>query len=205
MFLSQLLLKRKDRRAMRLLSDVYTLHKAVMSGFAAHETVSRVLFRREPESSFGDGRNDPVRLLVQSEVEPRWEAFSERAGGLLGSEIRELSPTFQRDNRLRFRLRANPVVKRDGKRRGLVRDESLEDWLRKKEERLGIRLGSFLVVDEGYVTGDKESEGRRVNIKTALFEGVLWVADPDALAVAVASGVGPAKAFGCGLLSLVRA
>ncbi|MEM0963873.1 MAG: type I-E CRISPR-associated protein Cas6/Cse3/CasE, partial [Bacteroidota bacterium] len=37
------------------------------------------------------------------------------------------------------------------------------------------------------------------------FDGELRVIDPDRLAVAVASGIGPAKAFGFGLLSLALA
>ena len=38
---------------------------------------------------------------------------------------------------------------------------------------------------------------------TATFEGVLHVRDPDRLAALLENGIGPAKAFGCGLL-LVR-
>ncbi|MCC7366301.1 MAG: type I-E CRISPR-associated protein Cas6/Cse3/CasE [Dehalococcoidia bacterium] len=43
---------------------------------------------------------------------------------------------------------------------------------------------------------------RRMTLGTALFEGVLEVTDGDRLRAAIAEGIGPGKAFGCGLLSL---
>jgi CRISPR system Cascade subunit CasE len=40
---------------------------------------------------------------------------------------------------------------------------------------------------------------------TEIFQGILQVTDPDAfLQNKVIRGIGPAKAFGCGLLSLTR-
>lgn len=197
MFLSQLSLDRIDRQAMRLLSDIYSLHKAVMSGFTAYTDGPRVLFRVEPEVQEG-----MVRLLVQSEVEPSWHLFSERCKGLVDKTMKEFPLSFSSGAAFRFRLRANPTVTRNGKRYGLVRDESLEGWLRKKEERLGVRFRSLSAIDEGYVTGQKT--GHRVNLKMARFEGYLCVTDSALLQKAFAEGIGSAKAFGCGLLSLAR-
>lgn len=48
----------------------------------------------------------------------------------------------------------------------------------------------------------KGTNGPQVVLATATFEGRLRVTDPDLLAEKLLSGVGPAKAYGCGLLTL---
>jgi CRISPR system Cascade subunit CasE len=198
MYLSQLSLDRLDRRIMRTLSDIYLLHQFVMSGFAAYDRLSRVLFRVEPEM-----KDDIVRLLVQSSQMPCWE----RSAPIIVSPPRVFSPKFREGAKFRFRLRSNPAVKRDGKRLGLVRDDALVGWLKQREKMIGIAILSVLAIDEGYVTGmrKKEKQKDHVNIKIARFEGILEVTDPECLNKALAEGIGPAKGFGCGLLSLARA
>ncbi len=201
MYLSELALDPMGHRAMRLLTDIYLLHQAVMSGFEAYNNQPRVLFRVEPEVM--DKR---IRLLVQSSVIPSWQLFSERYGELVDARTKEFSHTVRAGDTFRFRLRANPTVKRDGKRYGLVREDALEEWLRKKERRLGMRLRSLLVVDEGYGGGHtkKGESQQRLNLKMVRFEGFLSVTEPSLLLQTLSDGIGPAKAFGCGLLSLAR-
>lgn len=46
--------------------------------------------------------------------------------------------------------------------------------------------------------------GRTVTLTTAVFDGCLQVIDPDALVAALTQGIGPAKGYGCGLLTLAR-
>jgi CRISPR system Cascade subunit CasE len=202
MLLSQLTLDRTNRQSMRLVADIYRLHKAVMSGFAAYADSPRVLFRLEPEVVEG-----MLRLLVQSNVAPAWELFSERCKGLVDARMKEFSPVFRFGDTFRFRLRANPTVKRNGKRYGLVRDDSLEEWLQKKGDRLGVRFNRLMAIDEGYAAGRKEKDERKelVKLKLVRFEGLLSVTEPQDFNLALAQGIGPAKAFGCGLLSLARA
>lgn len=201
MFISQLVLDQMDRQAMRLLTDVYSLHKAVMSGFRDCANAQRVLFRVEPQV-----RDGKMRLLVQSGAEPSWGILAERCRGLVKADVKEFSPLFRAEDSFRFRLRANPTVTRDGKRFGLVREEALVHWLQRKEERLGVRFLDILATDEGYVTGRKVhgQAAPRVNIKTARFEGRLRVCEPNLFLESFTKGIGPGKAFGCGLLSLAR-
>lgn len=49
-----------------------------------------------------------------------------------------------------------------------------------------------------------ENRRRRVKIVTATYDGRLLVTDPDALRVVLTAGIGKAKAYGCGLLTLAR-
>ncbi|CAL9659274.1 type I-E CRISPR-associated protein Cas6/Cse3/CasE [Streptomyces sp. enrichment culture] len=48
----------------------------------------------------------------------------------------------------------------------------------------------------------KRPDGPRVTLSTATFEGRLRVTDPDALRTALLGGIGPAKGYGQGLLTL---
>jgi CRISPR system Cascade subunit CasE len=202
MYLSQVVLDRMARHAMRTLSDVYRLHQFVMSGFSGYEQPSRVLFRVEPEV-----RGAVVRVLVQSQVEPDWEQAGADEKGVVKIQTKEFIPQFQQGSLYQFRLRSNPVVTREGKRYGLIREDALVHWLKKKEEQIGASFLSVLAVDEGYATGARkkgEAFGY-VNIKTARFDGMLEVVGPTRFNEAFIRGIGPAKAFGCGLLSLARA
>ncbi|GAB7100777.1 hypothetical protein JCM3263A_22520 [Thermobifida fusca] len=45
-------------------------------------------------------------------------------------------------------------------------------------------------------------KGRPVSLVTVTFDGRLEVTDPDALRRALISGIGRAKAYGCGLMTL---
>ena len=194
MFLSKLTMNQMNRQAMRLLGDIYSLHKIVMSGFEAYQNQTRVLFRVEPELSDG-----LVNVLVQSRVKPSWAPT-----GFKNFQTKEFNPVFRQDVNLRFRLRANPTVTRNGKRYGLIRDKSLEEWIRKKEKNLGVQFHSMSIVDEGYITGSKGRESHCLNLKTALYDGLLTVTDVYLLEKAFSEGIGSGKAFGCGLLSLAR-
>ena len=202
MYLSQLVLDLMNKKTMRVLSDIYILHQFVMMGFSEYDQSPRVLFRVEP-----DVKGSTVKILVQSEVQPSWRTENAEENRNIRVQVKEFEPAFSSGFSYRFRLRANPVVTKAGKRRGLIRDEALIEWLRNKEERLGASIRSVVPVDEGYATGLRKKDGRmdRVNIKLARFEGILEVSDTDRFVEAIRSGIGPAKAFGCGLLTLARA
>jgi CRISPR system Cascade subunit CasE len=202
MYLSQILLDLINRNTMSMLSDIYRLHQFVMSGFREYDHSTRVLFRLEPEI-----RGNISKLLIQSQVKPIWGPIGDKEKGIVMSGMKEFNPQFLRGTSYRFRLRANPIVTRKGKRYGLIRDEALSDWLKKKEQGIGVTFRSISTIDEGYVTGNKKKSESvdRVKIKRARFEGILQVVDPGRFREALNSGIGHAKALGCGLLSLARA
>lgn len=201
MYLSEIKLDLFDRGNMKTLADIYRTHQLVMAGFrASSRQESCVLYR--VEHSIRNGRA-LATILVQSTREPDW---SELEGTTFQAQTKEFNLDFSNNQRLRFRLLINPVVTRDGKRRGLIRDEALHDWLKKRENSIGATFESFTAIDEGYFSGNKQKNGKqdRIIIKKARFEGILRAVEPNALRTAVKVGIGPAKAFGCGLLSLAR-
>lgn len=77
-------------------------------------------------------------------------------------------------------------------------------WLEAQGQRLG-----FAVTAQGVSAGGYQQEqfttrdGHRTEFSRLDFEGRLTVTDPDKFRAALFDGIGPAKAFGCGLL-LVR-
>ena len=75
-------------------------------------------------------------------------------------------------------------------------------WLHEREQRIGCRF----VFDKLRVDGHRVHRMKRrrgIVISTLDFEGELKVTDPDAFLSGLFNGLGPAKAFGCGLI-LVR-
>jgi CRISPR system Cascade subunit CasE len=103
-----------------------------------------------------------------------------------------------------------------GKRVELRHEEDQLAWLERKASDCGFGLLTtrLLPADRevpltrtdpaGQLSG-RNGRGQHLIFATALFEGVLEVSDATKLRSALATGIGPAKAFGCGLLSLARA
>ncbi|WP_059010275.1 type I-E CRISPR-associated protein Cas6/Cse3/CasE [Streptomyces specialis] len=130
-----------------------------------------------------------------------------------------------------FRLTANPVHsirRKDGeptKRTAHVTPRHQKQWLIKHQENAGFRVlerpAERQVLPDGgdayeLIVHDRrdlafgkteQPSGRlnRVTLATATFDGRLAVTDPDALRRTLTSGLGKAKAYGCGLMTLAPA
>lgn len=132
--------------------------------------------------------------------------------------------TVRRGDRVRFRLRANPVCRRDGRRcRPRISEEDFnaggerrtrafikahEDWLVRKLGDAAADVSVSTLVTGwawGWRTKHEPQPGQRMQWWSVLFEGECSVNDPAALRRLIESGIGPAKAFGFGLLSIAPA
>jgi CRISPR system Cascade subunit CasE len=88
-------------------------------------------------------------------------------------------------------------------------NKSLETWLCEKSKRLGFsivrdtRKGRLKFQAEGYQWHALPKKGRDAGFSSVDFEGEIEVTDAELFAKALYEGIGPAKAFGCGLM-LVR-
>lgn len=99
-----------------------------------------------------------------------------------------------------------------GKRVEIRGEEERLGWLQRQGEHHGFRLTRVSLVDRpvpatradpaGAILGRQRSAGRDLTFGMAMFEGELEVVDAGLLRKALAEGIGPGKAFGCGLLSL---
>ena len=124
--------------------------------------------------------------------------------------------SLQAGQRLRFMLVANPVkmINDEGGRKNtageskkcrvpLVKEDDQRAWIeRKLQDTASLES---LVIDPVFpLRFRKGKEDRAGKIQPVGFQGVLSVKEPDAFVGLIQSGIGPAKAFGCGLLSLAR-
>jgi CRISPR system Cascade subunit CasE len=109
---------------------------------------------------------------------------------------------------LRFRLVANPTVKRDGKRHGLLREEEQLAWLARKGHTGGFTLstGGVVVVPLGGRQSHRHDPQRgAVGLVTHVgvrFDGLLMVNQSELFVQTLEAGIGSAKGFGFGLLSI---
>jgi CRISPR system Cascade subunit CasE len=115
----------------------------------------------------------------------------------------------------RFRLRANPTKKvapRDagsglhakGKRVDLRNEADQRAWLERKAQQHGFTVGGLHVNDEPRLTSrfSHQSGSGPIVVAPVLYQGILQVTDAAAFHQTLEEGIGPGKAYGCGLLSV---
>lgn len=207
----------------------YVLHQQVWRLFPGEAREARdsneaerqgFLFRVEHNPT---GR--PARLLVQSRRVPV------AAAGIALVGTREFHPQPEMGLKLAFLLTANPVktivdaeaeAKPDKLKRHvekivrrvdqaprqpksrvpLIKEEEQREWLARK-------LAGAAMIEAASVLPHAPTYFRKGNrggkLVAVTFEGILDVTDPARLTSLLENGVGPAKAFGCGLLLVRRA
>jgi CRISPR system Cascade subunit CasE len=144
------------------------------------------------------------------------------AGQLLAgppAKPRPLQLSIEPGKRFRFRLRANPTMKVHALHKGSRRitpltkngrrvpvpatKEAFLGWLGKQADRAGFRIEGEPLIQPGYVYVNKDGKpGEGHRLRSVLYEGILEVTDADAFAKTLAAGIGPAKGYGFGLLSV---
>lgn len=213
LYLTLLSLNLRNRQVQRDLANRYELHRTVLSGFPqALPADERILYRVEE-----DVRSGVVTILLQSLNLPDWQALP--ASYLLQpAEVKPFSVAFSAGQMLHFRLLANPTrriktpLSADGekpssKRVGLLKEEQQLQWLARKAEACGFQLLGVRSAKQPDVIGwqSKGKDSRRLTFQSVLFDGVLQVTEPALFIQALKNGIGPAKGFGFGLLSLAKA
>lgn len=233
MFLSKVVLNTRCRDTYRIVADIYAQHRFVMSAFPDRlQTESQteaaipdlnVLYRMETMKSADEfERAEQIFLLVQSDLRPDWNKMrTYHLNTICSAEERLDGRTYQEGERYRFRLRANPTicrVNRDGdgnrnpKREGLFKEAEQLEWLGRAAERSGfsVNLNAVLITPGGKKDGLKPSpvsgnKSSHVTCYMVDFDGTLAVTDSGRFAETLRDGIGRGKAWGCGLLSIIRA
>lgn len=212
MYLSRFEINPARRGAQKLLGSPQAMHAAVLAGFPPSSTTvpgGRVLWRV-------DSGPQTQTLYIASQAEPDLTHLVEQAGwpttqawttrpydGLLAS----LEP----GQSWAFRLTANPTrsiqigERRRSQRVGHVTAAQQLAWFTERCRGWGFDAtegGAPTVAVTRRLTRQFRRQGQTVTLVTAQFDGVLTVSDAELLREALCQGVGPAKAYGCGLLTL---
>jgi len=197
MFLSKLELNIRCPRVREELSDVYEMHRTIMRAFPdGIDGPGRTLFRIE-------GKESLVTILIQSTKRPDWSRLNTPDDYFVRPpQSKTFDPTFHEGQQLIFRLMANPTVKRDGKRWGLVREEEQRQWIERKASQGGFTITSLRVVPHNVVEGEKKADKRGLKFTSITYDGTLRITDPERFRETLEDGVGSGKGFGFGVLSV---
>ncbi|MCQ4326925.1 type I-E CRISPR-associated protein Cas6/Cse3/CasE [Stutzerimonas stutzeri] len=203
MYLTRLTLDPRSAQARRDLADAYEMHRTLARVFVTdeHSAPARFLWRLEAGSS---AWATPV-VLVQSTLAGDWSALQVLPNYLqreIESKPLKFETWVEGGARYRFRLQANPTVTRQGKRYGLAGEQEQLAWLNRQGERHGFGIEAALVTASDVLASRKGDSC--ISLQRVCFEGRLQVRELTAFSRALLQGIGPGKAFGCGLLSVAR-
>ena len=206
MYLFRLKLDPANRTTRTLYTDSYLLHQAIYKAFPEENEggPGRILYRLDIT------REGKVNLIIQSEKHADWSKAQ-----ILQSCLEEpvdkpkiYPPSFSKGQKLMFLIRANPSVKKkaenrkNGYRIGILREENQLVWLNNKAEKSGFEVVACRTIPEGIVRDQKSNNGGRLSHFAVRFEGILKIINPALFTRTVEQGIGPAKGFGFGLLSV---
>lgn len=220
MFLTRFNVNPRSRGGARYLQNPQLLHAAIYKAMTTQPVVStgdgRPLWRLD--------RDDPKApvLWVVSPERPAFDLLAEEVGRSVEGHVYQTRPYGPLLDGLcerqvyAFRLAAN--ASRSGRksaessqtqRFGHVTSAQQLQWLIQRSVRSGF---SFLLTvgdepDVAVVGGSRYSfwrDDRRVTVAVSEFMGHLQVIDPSALRHTLTKGIGHARAYGCGLLTLAR-
>ena len=215
-YLSRLQLDPRNRQVwQRVLRNAYAIHQLVMRGFpdGTKRETAQVLHRLEAQE-------DIITLLVQSQIEPDWgqidQAYLRPTNPydfLSNPAVKSVNLAFQEGQAFHFRLCANPTIKKGrwneetGKARNSNRVPLYDEtdqiaWLNKRAKASGFQVQYATISQAQSQKMWKQSGQRPITLYSVQFDGFLLVKKPEQMLTAIQAGIGPAKAFGCGLLSV---
>ncbi|MEU7524728.1 type I-E CRISPR-associated protein Cas6/Cse3/CasE [Saccharothrix sp. NPDC042600] len=205
--LTRIIANPAHHRVRQDLRDADSMHKTVTnivcpSGFGPNARQAAALLYRVEETAAG------VQILVQAKL-PMDPARLPNGYAHGGSRNLEAHLTRLTDGvAVRYRIVANPTKSeftrgRRGVVRGLAGDEALE-WWQRRATQAGLELTTAHITASGVHRGGRQSGSgnRKITAVRSRFEGQAIVRAPEGLRAAILGGIGRAKSYGCGLLSV---
>lgn len=210
MILTRTFLNTRRQGAKKLVGSPQAMHAAILSGFPPGVAAGRALWRVDP--------SDPLRptLFVVSEERPDFVHLEEQAGWpthptTVSANYDTFLDQLAVGQVWAFRLTANPTHRltqnMEKKIVAHVREEHQLAWLLGRAETLGASFGSSgepSVMVAGSEMKRFNRKGTAVTLGMTTFTGRLRVEEPSMLRQALTQGIGRAKAYGCGLMTLAE-
>ena len=205
MYLSRIELDTRRRNTMvKLLASPQVVHAVVENCFNRPEGVvkTRTLWRI-------DDLYGKKYLLILSKEKPD---FSHMIGEYCREDAKgesrsydKLLQSVQEGSTYLFKLVANPVKEMNNKKVGIYDSAELVSWLVRKAEANGFKVdvNTLRVSPVAKVEFGRHQGEPKVVITRVTFEGILTVTDKDSFIGALTQGIGRAKAYGCGLLTII--
>ncbi|SHK57356.1 type I-E CRISPR-associated protein Cas6/Cse3/CasE [Actinacidiphila paucisporea] len=229
MYLTRFRINTARREGRELLGSPHRMHAAVNMSFpdllSRDGSGPRVLWRVDRNSAA------EVLLFVVSPTRPDLTHLVEQAGWPAASDTPgwhtydygSFLDRLARGSTWSFRLTANPVHsirRKEGeptKRTAHITARHQAAWLLSKQSQGGFEITSkepgarllehrdehqLVVRDKRDLQFAKASERRTVTLTAVTYDGRLTVTDPEVLRRTLTQGLGKAKAYGCGLMTL---
>lgn len=224
MYLSRVSLGLTRLDAIAFVSSPYKVHAAVERAFSPsavrEDERGRILWRLDEVP----GNERETWLYVVSPDRPDFTRICDQAASTASPTwvIKEYDPVLDRISEgelWQFRLKANPVRKvfvDKGRReragvvgtlQGHVTETQQRMWLTDRAEAHGFRIAQTEEGFERMTVSHRRRErfkrqGSVVTLATAQYDGVLEVTDAEAFRHTLGFGLGRARGFGCGLMTI---
>jgi CRISPR system Cascade subunit CasE len=221
MYLTRMYLNPLSRVTQRVLANPQALHAKIAEAteptVTGVEDTGRTLWRVDL-----DDVSCPVLWILSAE-KPRLDRFADEVAKIvdgLAFESKNYSPLLDRlasGQVYAFRLAANPVHSgrrsadsADTQRFGHVTITQQLDWLMNRARGQGFAVCTAEGQDTSVEVVNRRKlffyrQTKRITILVTDFVGYLEVQDPLQLRLALMNGIGHARAYGCGLMTLAKA
>jgi CRISPR system Cascade subunit CasE len=231
MYLSRLFINLQNAQVRRELACPYEMHRTLLRAFPKgivgldrdNKNAAGVLYRvdEKPHENFNI-------VLVQSKIAPDWNFLNGQKDTrgyqylLPASTINDgkanpsmtefdLANKIHTGQTLAFRLRANPTKRLGksathdiGKRVGIYNEDKQIKWLEDKAKIGGFSIIRVMVSRDERIRDEihRKNQTYDLQLLSVQFDGLLRILDQDMTRKTVENGIGSAKGFGLGLLSL---
>ncbi|WP_026162319.1 type I-E CRISPR-associated protein Cas6/Cse3/CasE [Corynebacterium ulceribovis] len=215
---TKILINPARRQGRKYLTNPHALHAAVRYSFPddIDQTGQRILWRLDKREHdhilYIVGPEKPTATHIVDEA--GWEVRPQQT-----ADYNRFLSQLRKGQKWNFALTANPTktLNRGREQRGKVvahlsAAEQIK-WLHRKAEAMGVSFqeienSTAQVVERKTLEFSKYrpdgTKGARVHLVTVRYEGTLEVVNVDELRTTLTGGVGRAKGYGCGLLTLAR-
>ena len=204
-YLSLMRLNPGNRRCRKDMADPQDMHRTFMSMFPQAPSGSE-----SPRRHFGvlwrmESAGSPT-VLVQSSHSPDFDKLPDGYSSCQVKPIDDHLASFAKGQMIAYRVVLNPVKisrRSDTERRTVIPSRERAAWWTSVAPKTGLHVHGAPALTGLHDRYLKRS-GTRLPLYSVRVDGTAEIVDPDLLRAAATGGIGRAKAWGCGLLTVAR-